>query len=209
MAAMKHGNDVPVWLLLLACTSVAGCSLKDLLPKAEDGGATAASADASATVAAVAPSAPASAGPAASAAAATTDAGATAKNAATAATAKDRYAVPTCPKGQVPATIAMSPFKAFCGAPCKTDADCKGLSCTAVNALAPNAPQPYIKVCDPETPEAPSGKPAASAAPAPAAATKCRPNEHFDDISKKCRPLGDCPKGFRWNEPMQTCLDDS
>jgi hypothetical protein len=51
--------------------------------------------------------------------------------------------------------------------------------------------------------EKPPKKPAAGAA-----ATTCGPNQHFDAINKVCRALGECPKGYRWNEPMQSCVDD-
>jgi hypothetical protein len=191
-------DRVVLHLLLLACNAVSGCSLKDRFVKAGE-------ADASAEI--VAPPSAALAPSAAAAAPSVTPAGtapgpAVKSATSVAAATKDRYAVPTCPKGLLPGTIAMSPFKAFCGAPCKTHADCKGVYCTDVNALAPNAPQQYIKICDPEAvkeQDAPTDKPSAAASGKPAA-TKCGPNEHFDGINKKCRPFGDCPDGYRWND---------
>lgn len=129
--------------------------------------------------------------------------------------------VPTCAKGQVMGTEALSPFTPFCAAPCKTNADCKGnTACEPVNALAPDGtiaksgPE-LIKVCVPSFPATPttkaSGAPSAaapSAAAATGAAPKCGPNQHFDDIDKKCRAFGDCPKGFHWNDPMKSCIAD-
>lgn len=42
----------------------------------------------------------------------------------------------------------------------------------------------------------------------PAAAPTCGAGQHYDAISKTCRAYGDCPKGYRWNEPMKSCVDD-
>ena len=209
-------------LLLLAGVAMTGCSLKGLMAKGDDGGAAAPGAD-SGTTATAADAAPAAAAPAA-AAVPVNDAGPVAKNAATAAaTAKTKSAL-TCAKGQLMGTEALSPFSPFCGAPCKTNADCKGgLACTDVNALAPDGTiaksgPPFIKLCMPGTTAAPTtGKAGAASSSAPSAATataaaaaapKCGPNQHFDDINKKCRAFGDCPKGFHWNDPMKTCLAD-
>ena len=193
----------------LAIVALTGCSLKDMLAKA-DAGAASASAD----------SGPSATGLAdAASPVATNDAGndagsVTAKNAA-AGTAKPRNALPTCAKGQVLATVAMSPFKPFCAPTCKTNADCKGVLCEDVNALGADGGRPkgpeFIKVCDPEAvatsaTSAASAKPSASAPPATAA--KCGPNQHFDDINKKCRAFGDCPAGFHWNDPMKSCIND-
>jgi hypothetical protein len=204
--------------VLLACVAVTGCSLKDMLAKADDGGS-AGAADSGTTVSAA--SAADAAPGAVSDAGAVAVAVAVAKNAVTDAGAVKAKGIPTCAKGQVMATVAMSPFKAFCGAPCKTNADCHGQLCEDVNSLGPDGNRAksgpeFIKVCDPETSVAvatgPSGGRAstsasASAAP-PATAAKCGPNQHFDDIDKKCRAFGDCPKGFRWNDPMKSCIND-
>lgn len=119
--------------------------------------------------------------------------------------------VPTCVPGQVMGSEALSPLKPFCGAKCKTDADCKGVVCMTVNELGPDgAPAKsgaYIKLCNANEPVAAGAAPSASAAAKPVA-TKCKPSEHFDDINKKCRPLGDCPKGYHWVDPMQSCVMD-
>ncbi len=112
--------------------------------------------------------------------------------------------IPTCPAGQLLGTEALSPFRPFCGAKCASDSDCRGVGCTNVNALKPDgtlvADESYIKLCDPDYKLTPT-----SAAPARA---KCGAGEHFDDINKKCRAFGDCPKGYHWNDPMKSCLMD-
>ena len=196
-------------LLFLACAAVAGCSLKDKLLKADE--AVAAAEPVAPASTAVDPSAPAASSTASSEPPAATGEAPAVKSAAKVAAATGRYPVVTCPKGQVPGTLAMSPLKAFCGARCKTDADCKGVYCMEVNDLTPNAPEQYIKLCDPyevKEKETAPVKPSAAASGKPAAGTKCGPNEHFDDINKKCLPFGECPDGYRWNDPMKSCVDD-
>ena len=157
---MKSGT----MFVVLACAAVTGCSLQDLLKKADDAGAGATGAGSVTSASAVADPAPL--------AAAVNDAGPVAKNGPSgAATAKAKSAVPACSKGKVLGTEALSPFKPVCGAPCKTDADCTGVACTDVNALAPDGTiaksgPPFIKICDPDIvveKTAPGSKPTPSA----------------------------------------------
>jgi hypothetical protein len=196
--------------VLFAVAGLAGCSLKDLA-KADDAGAAQAAADAGAAATPIT-----SATVAAAASSATpTVAGKAANSAAGPKIGYQGAKIPTCGKGQLMGSEAMSPFKPFCGAPCKADAECKGGACVSVNALTPDGtnvttgPQ-FIKICEQGLTPAPSAAATTTAAPTstPAGPGKCTPKEHWDDINKKCRPLGDCPKGYRWNDPMQSCVMD-
>lgn len=56
-----------------------------------------------------------------------------------------------------------------------------------------------------QPPTTPSAKPSAAATP-PSTPPKCGANQHYDDINKKCRPYGDCPAGYDWNDPMKSCI---
>jgi hypothetical protein len=167
-------------------------------PKANKDAAADASADDAAPVASAAP---------------VVDAGAAAKPAAAHSASKIMFhgtAVPTCTGGTVLVTEALSPYTPRCSKKCSAEADCPHGTCILQVNLKPDgspASNPEnIKACvATEAPTTPSAKPSASAA-APGAPPKCAANQHYDDISKKCRALGDCPAGYTWNDPMQSCI---
>jgi len=186
---------VKVLLALVVLTSL-GCNLRDRLAK-DDAGATTSTAQPldSASASASIDSGAASAAPGKTA----TPAGAPA------ATTAKKAGVPTCKATEVMVSVALSPLKPFCTIKCKTDADCKVGGCVDVNLLdadakPPKGGQQFIKACDPEVTK-PTPTASASAGP-----PKCKSGEHYDDINKKCRPEGDCPKGYAWNDPMKTCI---
>jgi hypothetical protein len=180
-------------LVALSVVTLTGCNLGKV-GKDNDAGAIATADTASA--AATASEAPAAAS------------AHTAKAAASATAAKPK--MPNCPMNTRLASSSLTPLKPFCSVECETDAECNGYGCLHVYLLKDDGtPEKggLHKLCGVGK-AAPTPTPSAAASGNPGAPPKCSPKEHYDDINKKCRPLGDCPSGYHWNDPMQSCVMD-